>query len=264
MVGNHSASHKNKTPNRVVKDELKVLRNLKKYSLEFLLLFLAIFLGFLADGYREKLSEKSKEKKYIVSLIKDVETDKNHLANIIEINLFRITRLDSLAEACYAFNQKRDMNEKLYHLYPSILQRPDYFIPNKLTMIQLKNAGGMRLINNEKAVKAILKYDLQKTLVKNQQEYYKDYHNKAVDFGLKIFNYKKTKEIWDLRISNDSLALAKINYELIRSDKKTMIEFGNNVQWYSRIVNYYKVLLESTNMQADSLIVKLKKEYQVE
>lgn len=139
----------------MTKGETKLAVNWKKYIIEFSLLFLAVFLGFFADNYREKLSEKSKEKKYISTLIKDVETDKNNLDLTIKNNNYRKTVLDSLSTLCYAFDKESDMYKELYRLYPIIMRKPDFFIPNELTMAQLKNAGGMRLINNEKAVKAI-------------------------------------------------------------------------------------------------------------
>ena len=45
------------------------------YLWEFLMLFLAVFCGFLAENFREHQVEHRREKKYIISLIKDVELD---------------------------------------------------------------------------------------------------------------------------------------------------------------------------------------------
>ena len=50
-------------------------REWTSYIKEFIMLFLAVFTGFLAENYRENLSDQQKEKEYIHSLVKDVELD---------------------------------------------------------------------------------------------------------------------------------------------------------------------------------------------
>ncbi len=246
------------------KAKRKLFGNWKKYVLEFLMLFLAVFLGFFADNYRDKISEKSREKEYIRSLIEDVKTDKVNLNIVIKNNISRKSYLDTLSKICFNFDPKDNNNQKLYRFYPIVMTRPDFFIPNELTMLQLKNAGGMRLIHNKTTIKEILRYDLQKTLVSNQQKYYENYHNNAINLGLKIFNHKQVRERIDLYQRKDTLKLKTLEYELIQTDKKIITQFGNEVDMYGGIVDYYKRLLEETNKQADSLIVKLKEEYKIE
>ena len=243
---------------------MKLLQDWKKYLIEFLMLFLAVFLGFIADSYRDKISEKSREKEYIKALVEDVKTDKVIISKVIQNNIARKSYLDELAKMCFNFNSDTTNMVKLYRHYPIVITRPDFFVPNELTMLQLKNAGGMRLIQSRKAIKAILKYDLQKTLLVNQQKYYESYHNKAIDVGLKIFNHQKLREMFDLYKTNDTLKLTTLSYELIRTDKETLTQFGNEVDMYGGIVDYYKILLEKTNAEADSLILTLKREYKME
>lgn len=246
------------------KNKWKLFSRLKKYILEFLMLFLAVFLGFIADNYREVVLEKSKERKYITSLIKDVEADKRDLNQVIKNNIFRKSYLDSLSSYCFAFDREGIATEKLYAFYPIVLQRPDFFIPNDLTMIQLKNAGDMRLINNQRAVKEILQYDLQKALIRNQQEYYENYHNKAISSGLKIFNHKKVREALDLKRSNDVESLRKMSYTLLENGDRMIPQFGNEIAMYQGVVDYYNMLLTASKHQADSLIINLKRAYEME
>ena len=248
----------------MAKKKGKALKNWKKYFFQFLMLFLAVFLGFVADGYREKLSERTKERKYIVSLIKDVEADKAHLAKLIRNNEVRRSQLDSLSRYCSAFGKQDNVLQNLYFVYPIVLQRPDFFVPNELTMLQLKNAGGMRLINNDRVVKALLEYDLQKSLVKNQQEYYENYHNTAINSGLKMFDHPKVRAIWDLRQANDTVQLAKMDYSLVTYGEHLIPQFGNEIAMYSGIVSYYNLLLGASQNQAVLLISILKKEYGIE
>ena len=48
---------------------------LKHYLFEFLMLFLAVFCGFLAENYRETLVNKEKELHYIQNMVVDLKAD---------------------------------------------------------------------------------------------------------------------------------------------------------------------------------------------
>ncbi len=48
-----------------------------EYFLEFLMIFLAVFLGFLAENFREDIADRKKEKQFMASLIRDLKIDVN-------------------------------------------------------------------------------------------------------------------------------------------------------------------------------------------
>jgi hypothetical protein len=50
-------------------------KNFKEYFLEFLMIFLAVTMGFFAESIRERLADDSKEKQYINSMIADLKGD---------------------------------------------------------------------------------------------------------------------------------------------------------------------------------------------
>ncbi len=242
----------------------KLIKDWKKYILEFFMLFLAVFLGFFADSLRDKSSEKSKEKEYIHSLIEDVLLDKTNIQKAIHNNEVRKTYLDSLSKFSHNYSLENIDDRKLYWYYPfGVLQRPDFMSPNELTMLQLKNAGGMRLIKNKNAIKEILRYDLQQKKLENQKKYYENYHNNAINLGLKIFNHQKIRLMASLFKNKDTINLNAINFKLINNDQNLLNEFSNVVDMYGGIVKYYNILLEEKNNQADSLILNLKKEYKI-
>jgi hypothetical protein len=61
-------------------------KNFKEYVLEFLMIFLAVALGFFAENIREHLSDSAKEKEYIKSLVQDLKLDQQVLSqNIVEL-----------------------------------------------------------------------------------------------------------------------------------------------------------------------------------
>src|SRR5687767_11380359 len=66
------------------------------YFWEFVMLFLAVFCGFIAENEREHFIEHKREKQYIHSLSKDVEADIIRLKDLISARNIRGSRLDSL------------------------------------------------------------------------------------------------------------------------------------------------------------------------
>ncbi len=70
------------------------------YLWEFLMLFLAVFCGFLAENFREHQVEKERGKQYILSLYEDLKTDTARLNYIIAYDVAKIEGLKNMS-ACY-------------------------------------------------------------------------------------------------------------------------------------------------------------------
>src|SRR4051812_47512221 len=58
-------------------------KNFKEYFLEFLMIFLAVTMGFFAEGLREGVSDHSKEKEYIVSMMQDLKDDTSSISTTV-------------------------------------------------------------------------------------------------------------------------------------------------------------------------------------
>src|SRR6202042_2106377 len=71
-------------------------KNFKEYFLEFLMIFLAVTMGFFAESLREHLVDIKKEKKYIVSLKEDLAIDTATLSSLIPMAQLQLEKLDSL------------------------------------------------------------------------------------------------------------------------------------------------------------------------
>ncbi len=245
-------------------EKIHFFKNWRKYLLEFLMLFLAVFLGFFADNLRDDFSKNEKENRYILSLIRDVEIDKKNIKEAIQMNEMRIGKLDTLSSLCYNYTTKIKNDRELYHYYRIVTLRPDFLTPNEITMLQLKNAGGMSLIENKEVVREILQYDLQEKKLSNQQKYYENYQNKTINLGLQIFSHQPFQVLESNYKKTGKVEFNLVRFKLIKNDQLSLTEFANFVNMYSGIVNYYNMLLRETDKQADSLIIKLKKEYTIE
>ena len=128
------------------------------YFWEFLMLFLAVFAGFMAENQREHYVEHLREKQFIRSLVNDIQADTARLQAIINGRTARESKLDSLALLLNS-DKATSLTNNIYFLTVTI-PRIAYlqFSPSDGTMQQLK-AGGLRLIRNQPALDSITKYD---------------------------------------------------------------------------------------------------------
>ncbi len=74
-------------------------KNFKEYFLEFIMIFLAVTLGFFAESLRENISDHEREEQFIRSLANDVKADVDRLTYIIDARNKKEVRMDSLT--CY-------------------------------------------------------------------------------------------------------------------------------------------------------------------
>ena len=135
-------------------------KNWKSYFWEFLMLFLAVFCGFLAEYQLEHKIERDREKQYIQSLHSDLGADINRLTAIVQLRNERARMLDSfsiLLNSKEAFLQSNNL-----YYYNSFATRgvAFRFTPVDGTMQQLKNAGNLRLIRKNIVSDSIIAYDV--------------------------------------------------------------------------------------------------------
>ena len=129
------------------------------YFWEFLMLFLAVFCGFLAEYQLEHKIEKDREKQLIKILYQDLKFDTTSLKGVVKARKRKGILLDSLA--FLLIKPIPEQNATLYYLARSATRLFDSrFIPNDGAMQQLKNAGGLRLVHHPEVAAAIIKYDV--------------------------------------------------------------------------------------------------------
>jgi len=127
------------------------------YLWEFLMLFLAVTLGFFVENQREHYAEHQRELQYMRSMIEDLKSDTTELTVHIRQREERDIMVDSLI---YLLTQTniRESGNSIYYL-GRIISPPISFFPNDRTIQQLKSAGGLRLIRNMDISNSIMAYD---------------------------------------------------------------------------------------------------------
>jgi hypothetical protein len=229
------------------------------YLWEFLMLFLAVFCGFLAENQREHYVEHQREKQYIRSLISDIATD---TANINKMNgWFKLIQknCDSVLIDLEGNNKYYSRN-KSRHFRRVVNGYPDYIYTDR-TMQQLKNAGGLRLIRNLSAADSIIGYDAAVRDALREEESIDQYWSALNEFMVKNFSSRKFAE-QNRKNTDEEIEKMKINFWLI-SDSKDFDQLYNLVLYYRNIVNVYSGLLADIKVRGTRLINLLNKEYRL-
>jgi hypothetical protein len=227
------------------------------YFWEFLMLFLAVFCGFLAENQREHMIEHQREKKYIVSLIKDVELDIASLENSYELRKVQLSYFDSLATLLKQ-DYKNRMND--FYFYARHIPRSTLFRYHDRTIQQLKNSGNLRLIRNTDAADSITVYDnevIKSVLVQQETE---EEFRKEISWELlgKILD----PVVWDeMNDSNSRVSRPVNNPSLITRDPVLISELHFKVVQIKASHLFSNRYIKNAITVAHNLIEILKKEY---
>jgi hypothetical protein len=126
-----------------------------EYLLEFFMLFLAVFLGFLAENQREHFVEHQREKKFARRLLSDLRQD----------SIFFETRIKLLEE-------RQKAHKRFLEIMTNPVRAADWavmkeFVPlltgtsndfTTATYNQMKTSGGLRYIDNDSLTTSLQKY----------------------------------------------------------------------------------------------------------
>jgi len=156
------------------------------YLWEFLMLFLAVFCGFLAENQREHLVEHNREKQFMISLVEDLETDTTELQKAIRRADSTGKYADSALYYLLSYKFSSEIDAHFTELFTIAGQRLT-LINTDRTSSQLKNSGAMRLIRNKKVVTDIIKYWRAIDESNITLERYLIYRNAGRELSFKLF-----------------------------------------------------------------------------
>jgi hypothetical protein len=120
------------------------------YFLGILMLFLAVFCGFLAEYQLEHQIEKDRAKQYIISLYEDLKNDTTRINQLIEYDSKKIEALNNMY-GCYDTVMKNLRSTACMGVLVIHSRSNKGFVLTDRTLKQLANAGGYRLLNKEDA-----------------------------------------------------------------------------------------------------------------
>ena len=228
------------------------------YLWEFLMLFLAVFCGFLAENQREHMVENRREKQYMKSMLDDLRTDTSEVSDELLLAKSQL----SITDTQMAIINNRDLSEgnisKLYQLHFSSRLVGPYF--EDRTSAQLKNAGGMRLIHKQQVADSLSRYWRSIKLCETMTQLYETYAHDISDISVRIFD---NKYITETDIGQPPSEI-KPGARFISSQPELLSEYSNRLRVKRNLLRFFIYRLQLTNRYAIGLMDIIRKEYHLE
>ncbi len=243
-----------------------------EYLLEFFMLFLAVFLGFVAENQREHMVEHRREKKYIVSMIEDLKNDSAFLSlSINKLIPYHLGWLDSTVHLL----QAPDLKGKDRLIYQAFMIGTAWtynFHPTERTLSQLHSAG-FHLIRNKNAISVISQLETQYKILNAQTKSFLESLQNDIDLAAWVFADRVvTDQIATTAFQNFSASSVELQLSAIPEsatiniqNKEGIKSYIEKLQKYSFYVQYaMKVGQVVLSREVNKAIKVLEKEYHLE
>jgi hypothetical protein len=229
----------------------------KDYFWEFLMLFLAVFCGFLAEYQLEHKIEKERELQFIKSLTTDLQDDVKSLTAMIAEEHRGIKSLDTLIDLLDNPQLAKQHGDGLYYV-ARIGPRTIPFANNSRTFDQLKNSGGFRLIRKPEASNNIMGYYNQFLLIRLMEDNYNHEFDNFKHIAAKILDpailRRQETDNGNIERSTDNPSLRTYDIEMLKEMAFHTLHMNGTRR--SRVL-----LFEKLKKSAEDLMSYLKNKY---
>jgi hypothetical protein len=239
-------------------------KNFKEYFLEFIMIFLAVTLGFIAENVREKISEHHKAKTFAAEMINDLSSDTLELRGYMDYMTNANNSVDTLFQLLSTHEPKEIPSGKLYW-YGLFGAASKSFVPNDATIEQMKSSGALSYFTHNSLAKKVGEYDMQCRLMKSEDNSDEAIYVEVRKIRAQIFEFKYNAEANNIYETNKTSLGQKMldsflvsNPPLLTYDKTifNMYEELVRSRFFERKVNHADTLYK----HAVALIADLKNE----
>ena len=240
------------------------------YFWEFLMLFLAVFCGFLAENQREHIVESHRAKEYAKSLLSDLKEDTTEILSGIRQNAYMVRVFDSCISIGIKYLNQQAVPGTFYYYcrFTSNAYSLDW---NRSTLTQLIQSGNLRYFKNKELVDLINKYYATESLISSNNETDLLHRAHIRDLRSKLLLAEYYRYFVDLNITvemnghvaNDTIdKLMSQQLETNRGEKGIMDDFINNIiERKARNRRYVEEQYPQALNEAGKIIELIKKEY---
>jgi hypothetical protein len=230
-------------------------KNFKEYFLEFLMIFLAVTMGFFAESLREHFVNKEREKQYIHSFYKDLQTDQKDLPVLINsIKRQQVLPGESLPLLISKASTTTYADSIYYFLRKFIRQQGIKAFITDNTIEQIKNAGEMRLITNKQIADSLTNYYKEVIMIDYLQQVLLAMKSKLLD---NIPLILKSAEYTTVINNNDEVIMPAHHVYLLNNDplvlNRILIEV-EDIRALSNTIKSEIELLLRENSEIEKLI----------
>ena len=258
------------------------------YFWEFLMLFLAVFCGFLAEYQLEHKIEKDREIQFMKGMLEDLRSDTVMMKSTMAFATQISKGLDSLQSNLFN-SENLDANSFTIYRQNFTYIRLIVVSFSDQTATQLRNSGTLRLIRKTEIANAISRYWQGINNVEHITALLENQINEIAVTGFNLFNRNnilvvdssnrpktplaspvdRQQEIDGDALSNymkQKLIIPNIRPEarLLTTDKTALFSYANRIHRIRATINsFLLVQLIRQNKRAESLINLIRKEYRI-
>ena len=225
------------------------------YFWEFLMLFLAVTLGFFVENQREHYIEKQRAKQLAASLTIDLGIDIERLSNVIFSRNAKKEKFDTLMnELEKAPGSQND--SLIFHITAENLLNRSNVVPNTGTYQQIKNSGSLRYFETGIAADLILYQGNLETLDRSF-EFDDDYLlGNVVKLRSELCNPKY------LRLKREQKTFI-VSEPMISKNASIQLDLYKALNFLQERNQVYLRQMTAALGKAESLLSKLKKTYSI-
>ena len=242
-------------------------KGFKEYFLEFLMIFLAVTLGFFAENIREKITEHKRAKIYAGTMVNDLRTDTSALKAYINYWNYASNNVDTLFQLLSKAEPSQIPSGKLYW-YGLFGGAPTIFISNDATFQEMKSAGALSYFNNDVAQK-ITQYDQQTRRMRVYDDQDARIFSEVRKLRSELFYVQfneQANDIYQARKDNDSRqkidSFLLSNPPLLSTNKTIFNQYLEMVR--SRFIPLKLRSADTLLVRATAIIEDLQNEYHLE
>jgi hypothetical protein len=240
-------------------------KNFKEYFLEFLMIFLAVTMGFFAENIREHLKNNEEIHENIQSVLADLESDVVHFNAILNVNTYSYTLADSLVRSLH-----NDISNtpQIYLYARTVTANVNYFYTNSKTFDQMKSSGTLKLIHPRALLDSLGLYYVTFQLLSHQDDLVR-VKNDAVHKGNYLlfdsYVFSQMKVVYDsINRSRTIVQLPSGHPPLLSADYKVINEVALNYYYLGASEKFDCIAAERQKQLALRLIELIKQEYHLE
>ena len=234
------------------------------YLWEFLMLFLAVTLGFFVENQREHIVERQRATQYAKALFEDLEKDTVEIRDVMREDRIILACFDSASSIIYR-GIKNYVAPGAFYYYSNVVASAPSVSWNDATIIQLTQSGNLRYFTNPELVNKISHYFSQISYVKLLNANDRGVRDRSMEIRSRVLNnYEYARfstystDDW-LRLPD---TLMSKPFPVQTNDANLLNEFANSFENRRRVLNLVmKRVYPNAIKEAEKLISLLKEEY---
>jgi hypothetical protein len=248
-----------------------------EYLLEFIMIFLAVTLGFFAESLRERISDSHREKEFAQQLYGELKDDSVVAANKIKIRLEKEKDMDYLS-SYFQDSALTSLPRAFYPAYTTstFLINSYAFEPRDGVLNQLRNSGSLRYFRSITLQKLLgeISVCINNVRYRNDQEY-QFFSNPIKPFILKYFDFRWVNQLRKESSDPDSIILELVNryregHDIIEGKILNLSSFERG-EGVNIILAYKQMLVSTRTLQLRDYVItnhkileELRRDYKLE